>query len=265
MGRFSSLELEQSQSVEEVPASQGGGETSFGDRPKDASYFLSMAEEEYHLANFEKAMQLYSRALSFDPSNKTAWVFQVRCLISLSEFKEAAMWADKGMQVLGESPEMFAAKAMALCRMGDFSRAYALSDLSIGFTGDDPFVWLSRGEILLHQKKSNAEFCFQKALSSVGASWEISLETARIYLFYGLAHKAFATLETVVVKHSSNAALWHELGNCFRKMGMKDKSMQAYSNAIQLEPKFEAARKAMSAVENMGFLESLKTKIFGRK
>jgi len=223
MGRFSSLELEQSQQEEIQPAEK----ESFGEKPRDASYFIGMANQEYHLANYEKAMQLYSRALTFEPSNKNAWISQVRCLIHLSEFKEATMWADKGLQLLGEDPEMFAAKAMALCRMGDFSRAYGLSDVSIGFTGDDPFIWLSRGEILLHQKKANSEFCFQKALSSAGTSWEISLEIARIYLFYGLTHKALATIEGAVADNASKASLWYELGNCFRIMGMKEKSLQA--------------------------------------
>ena len=262
MGRFSSLELDQSQKEEEIQLSE---KESFGDKPRNASYFIDIAMQEYYLANYEKAMQLFSKALNFEPSNKTAWILQVRCLIHLSEFKEASMWADKGMQLLGEDPEMMAAKAMALCRMGDFSRAYGLSDVSIGFTGDDPFVWMSRGEILLHQKKSNSEFCFQKAISAAGSSWEIHLEIARIYQFYGLTHKALAILEDAASGNPSKAGIWFELGNCFRKMGMKEKSLQAYSTALQIEPKFEMAKKAMPAVRNMGFLESLKVRLFGNK
>jgi tetratricopeptide (TPR) repeat protein len=264
VGRFTSLEFEKTQPEDEVRLSEPEKELP-GEKPRDASYFIALAALAYHLANYEKAMQFYSKALTFDPSNRAAWTAQVRCLIHLSEFKEASMWADKGLQLLGEDPELFAAKAVALCRMGDFSRAYGLSDVSIGFAGDNPFVWLSRGEILLHQKKSNSEFCFQKALSSAGGSWEISLEIARIHMFYGNTHKALAVLQGAVSDNPSNAVLWYELGNSFRNTGMREKAMQAYFTSLELEPKFEMAKKAISETKGIGLFSLLKAKLFGRR
>jgi tetratricopeptide (TPR) repeat protein len=92
MGRFSTLELDHGQPPEEPSRKeepQGSGQESRGGAPRDAAYYLELAVKEYYLSDYEQAMRHFARALNFEPSNKTAWVSQVRCLINLSEFKEA--------------------------------------------------------------------------------------------------------------------------------------------------------------------------------
>jgi predicted Zn-dependent protease len=160
---------------------------------------------------------------------------------------------------------MIASKAMALCRMGDFSRAYGLSDVSLEKKGNSPLVWLSRGEILLHQRKSNAEFCFQKALSAMNGSWEIVVELTRVYLFYDYVQKALVILSEAVSQTPSKAPLWFELGNCHKTMGNRAKALEAYSNAFELDPGFELARKAFDRLSRMGFFDTVRAKLFGLK
>jgi len=258
MGRFTSLELEEAQAPELTQEE----DLSFGIETKNAESFLGEATEEFNLCNYEQALQLFSRVLSFDNENAAAWTGQVRCLINVNEFKEASMWADKAMEVLGETANLLAAKACALCRMGDFSRAYGLSDVSLEKHDAGPFVWLCRGEILLQQKRNNFDFCFEKAKGSQENSWEMMVEIARVYMFYNKNAAALLQLEAAVESTPSKGVIWYELGNCYINLGMQNKGINAFNHAIELETNLTMAKRRLREAESLGFWSRLKRKFF---
>lgn len=259
MGRFTSLELEEAQIPEPIKEEK---QDMFGTETQNADSFLSQAIAEFQLCNYEKSMQLFSRVLSFDNSNLSAWVGQIRCLINVSEFKEAVMWVDKAIEVMGETANILSAKACALCRMGDFSRAYGLSDVSLEQPGASSYVWLVRGEILLQQKRNNFDFCFDKVLSFQSDPWEMQVEIARVYMFYQKNAAALNHLEQAKEAAASKGLVWYELGNCYINMGMKSKAVEAFNHAIQLEPRMEMAQYKLKEAETMGFWSNVKRKIF---
>ena len=265
MGRFKSLELEQGQnSPAESGFSASEENCSFGEGVKGADDFLREAVEAVGLCEFEKALRLFARVLSFDNKNKTAWFGQIRCLLYLDEYKEALMWADKAIEAVGEGSELLAAKSCAYCRMGDFSRAYGLSDVSMEMKGTGPFVWLCRGEILLQQKKKNYTFCFDQALTVPSESaWQILIEIARVLMFYGKAAGALPYLETAKEKAPSQALVWYELGNCYADMGMKNNALEAYGHAEELNPEMAVVKDAVKGVRNTGVISNLKRRMFG--
>lgn len=257
MSRFSSLELDESAPTP-VNVQQP-----VGDKPRDGEFYLDLAKESFWGCDYEKALENYSKVLSFDSVNVSAWLGQVRCLMNLNEFKEASLWTDKAMEVIGEIPELLAIKATAFCRMGDFSRAFGLSDVSLEKKGSTPLVWICRGEVLLQRDSKNAEFCFQKALSN-GESWEIRLEIARVYLFYNKNVKAFEHLRAAMESHPSQPAVWYELGKCHLNLGEKGKSVEAFQRALELNSNFKAASNALGTAKRTGFLSSLTRKLFKR-
>ena len=258
MGRFTSLELEEAQ----APAPVEEEELDFGAETKDASSFLREAVGEFQLCNYEQALQLFSRVLSFDNKNAAAWIGQIRCLINMNEFKEASMWTDKATEVVGETANLLAAKACALCRMGDFSRAYGLSDVSLEKQGTSSFVWLCRGEILLQQKRDNFDFCFEKAKGSQAEPWEMLVEIARVYMFYHKNAAALLQLEEAKEAAPSKPLVWYELGNSYINLGMKEKGIKAFNHAMELEPKMVMAKKRLKEAESLGFWSNIKRKVF---
>lgn len=258
MGRFDSLELDEEKEAPQTTTER----QQFGEKQKGADDYIAMALASMQLCDFEKALQMFSRALSFDNKNITAWFGQLRCLIHLGEFKEANMWADKAIENLGETPELLAAKSCAYCRMGDFSRAYGLSDASMGKKGSSPFVWLCRGEILLQQNGQNYGFCFDQALISPAESWPTMVEIARIYMFYGKAAAALTYLELAMEDAPSKALVWYELGNCYAALGLKNKAINALDKAIELAPAMNIAQKKREKIQHSGFFENIKRKIF---
>src|SRR5438876_12406262 len=86
---------------------------------KDDGYYSAEARSAFESGNFESALRLYSKVLEFNPQNAAAWTGQVRTLIELSQFREAKLWADKALERFPQEPELLAAKAVALGRIGD--------------------------------------------------------------------------------------------------------------------------------------------------
>src|SRR5437016_5223835 len=109
MSRFGNLEFdsghEQSR-VEQTPA-------------KTEQYYLQEAQTSFQNGHFEKSLRAYAKVLEFNAQSASAWVGQVRSLIELGEFGEAQVWADKALASFPYEPELLAAKAVSLARLGD--------------------------------------------------------------------------------------------------------------------------------------------------
>ena len=98
---------------------------------------------------YETALRLYSRALELDKSLPEGWLGQVQMLVLLDELKEAEMWARKAFELFPNNGELLAARAQALCRLGDSKQAHAVSDGALKQPGQSAYRWIVRGELLL--------------------------------------------------------------------------------------------------------------------
>jgi len=258
MGRFSSLELEETQQSE----SQNEGKDIFSSERQNAETILKKAIENFQRCDFEQSMKFFARVLSFDNGNAFAWMGQIKCLINLHELKEAIMWTDKAVEIIGENANFLAAKSCAYCRMGDFSKAYAYSDASLEQKGASSYVWLCRGEVLLQQKRKNYDFCFDKAISAQSESWDILVEVARIYMFYNKNAIALTYLEKAKEKNPTESLIWYELGNCYINMGVKGKAIKSLSHALELNPEMEMANILVKKAESSGFFSRILKRYF---
>src|SRR5512141_2306263 len=110
---------------------------------KDEAYYLAEAQSAFERADFEYALRAYAKVLEYNPENAGAWTGQVRMLVELNEFHEAKIWAEKALERFPNEPELLAAKAVALGRVGDLSGALAFSDASIEERGNTPYIWLA--------------------------------------------------------------------------------------------------------------------------
>ncbi len=130
MGRFENLELEMKKKSTADDVKQN----------YDESYYLNLAQNAQINGDFETALRYFSRALSYKIDIPEAWIGQVLCLIDLGELKEAVTWADKASEVIGNDPELIAAKSMALGRLGDIEKALAYSDQAMKKGKNSPLI-----------------------------------------------------------------------------------------------------------------------------
>jgi tetratricopeptide (TPR) repeat protein len=246
MSRFGNLELggeseDQSPQQEQQPLA------------KDEAYYFGEARAAFENGNFEQALRYYSKVLEFNPQNAAAWTAQVRMLIELEEFREAKLWADKALERFPREPELLAAKAVALGRIGDLQGALAFSDASIEERGDTAYVWLARGDVMLARKEHRADYCFEKALLLAPKNWFIAWLAARIRSYYNEFVLALKLLQQAVEWNAGHFLLWLELGRCQQALGLVSIAEHSFTQARQLNPQCQEAGLALITLSQKGF------------
>jgi tetratricopeptide (TPR) repeat protein len=242
MSRFSNLEFD------------GTGERlpSRPERERDDLRVLHEARIAFENAEFESALRLCSKAIEFNPHQSAAWAGQVRALIELGEYSEANLWADKALERFPGETEIIAAKGVALARLGQFDEALALSDISVQQSGDTPYVWLARGDVLLARQESVADFCFDKALMLDAANWVHRWLAARIRAFYRQFAVALKLVQQALELRADHPILWMMAGECQRELGLLGAARNSFTQALQLDPACLQARHFITAMDGSG-------------
>ena len=162
------------------------------------------------------------------------------------------MWADKAIERFPREPELLAAKAVALGRIGDLQGALAFSDASIEERGDTPYVWLARGDVMLARKERRADYCFEKALLLAPRNWFIAWLAARIRSYYNEFVLALKLLQQAVEWNAGHFLLWLELGRCQQALGLVRLAEHSLTQAQQLNPHCQEACLALIQLSHSG-------------
>jgi tetratricopeptide (TPR) repeat protein len=181
-------------------------------------------------------------------------------LIELAEYKEAAMWADKALELFPEHPELLAVKAAACARDGLMEKAVGYSDNSITKDNVTWIVWLVRAEVMLGRKSSIAQNCISKAVASAGEDGPmVRLCAGRLLNRKGDYASALQYLRAATDELPKSALAWYELGICQAKLG-RPEAQASFEQALKMHPNWPVAGEALRKFEHRGFF----SKLFGR-
>jgi tetratricopeptide (TPR) repeat protein len=243
MSRFVHLELG-GDSEEQTPQQQA--------LVKDGAYYRAEAKRAFENGDFERALRHYSKELEFRPNTAEPWTGQVRMLIELGQFQDAGHWADKALERFPRDAELLAAKAVALARTGDLQGALAFSDSAMEERGDAPYVWLSRGDVLLARKEPRADYCFEKALMLAPGDWLVAWLGARVRLYYKQLVLALKLLQRAVELNATHFLLWLELGRCQQALGLVGPARLSFEQARQLNAQCSEAGTELARLAHSG-------------
>jgi tetratricopeptide (TPR) repeat protein len=218
---------------------------------RDEHYYLAEAQTAFAAGDFEKALRCFARVLEYNPNNTAAWSGQVRMLIELTEFHEAKLWADKALERFAQNPELLAAKAVALGRLGETDVALAFSDAAAAERGETPYIWLARGDVLLARGEKTAEFCFAKALALAAHDWFVHWLAARICFFYQKLTLAFKYIQQALALDPTRCSVWLQLGYCQRDLGLVGPAEVSFRRARELNPGQREVETALRSLTNV--------------
>ncbi len=236
------------------------GKAGTGEEIRDEEYFHKQAVRYWLAGDFELALRHYSRSLEQNSSFYPGWVGQVLMLIELGEYREAAVWVDKALEMFPEHPELLAVKAVACARDGRMEKALGYSDNSIGKDNVTSAVWLARAEVLLNRRSNIADNCVSKAVSIAGEEAPmVRLRAGRLLNRQGDYAGALGYLQKAVDEFPKSALAWYELGRCQAGLG-RSEARVSFEQALKLRPNWRVAEEALRKVKGRGFLRRL----FGR-
>ncbi len=246
MSRFGNLEFDSGHQASPLAASPA----------KTELYFLEEALRSFENGRFEESLRNFAKVLEFTPRSAPAWIGQVRSLIELGEFREAQVWADKALASFPNEPELLAAKAVTLARLGDLPGALAYSDAAVEAQISTPYIWLARGDVLLARREKRAEYCFEKALALAGQNWFVLWLTARVQAFYQHFAKGLKLAQQALTLEPARAVIWIEVGRCQMQLGLVSQAQNSFEQARELDPA-GAAQSFLNEAADTGFFQKV--------
>lgn len=258
MSRFANLEFESKEQKNKNQPRQPRSEHVL-DQERNDAYYLAQGESLFSQGKFEQALRAYSRTLELNADAFAAWFGQVRILIELDELKETVIWADKALERYKDHPQLLSAKAVAYARMGNIDKALALSDAVVRMPGNDHYMWLARGCVLLAAGQKNCEHCFWKAAYAVDKSkvWLTHLDIGRSYRYHRKFNLALRSLQKALETQTSSALVWCETGRCQLALGLKNAAIASFQHAIELDAACGEAKEGLTAAQNISLSQRL--------
>jgi tetratricopeptide (TPR) repeat protein len=256
MSRFNNLEF--GEEFNNEPQSQTAQRPGSKPNLKDEAHHLLAAKSAFENGRFEMALRSYAKVLEFNPHNPAAWIGQVRMLIELEQYEQAKLWADKALEHFANEPELLAAKAVALARLGDLKAALVYSDASIEEHGDTPYIWLARGDVQLAREEQRADFCFEKAFSLAPHDWFTRWLGARIHYYYEKFATALRLVQEALSFNAAHGVLWLQLGLCQQALGLVAPAKISFQQARELSPQSQEADNALRELYRLVFWSKLR-------
>jgi tetratricopeptide (TPR) repeat protein len=245
MSRFDRLEFEPARQQKPAVAQP------VSEAETDDANWLKKAITERQKGLHEAALRLYSRALEWDRSLVAGWVGQVQMLIALQEYPEAELWAKKALELFKNNPELLAARAQALCRLGNLNEAQIASDMSLNQQGQSAYPWLVRAEVILARKEKNETYCFDKAVQS-GGDWLMLLDMAAVYEQYGRINQSLIRARQAVERAPGQAYCWYCQGKYEASLGLNRPAEISFKRCLELVPNHVEAHRAWQQVRRGG-------------
>jgi tetratricopeptide (TPR) repeat protein len=240
MGRFANLDFDSRTHRAALPVTDDPWPN------LDAQGCLTKGDEHFQVGLYEQALVAYSKALRFNKDLVAAWVGQVRCLICLGEYPEAITWSDRALERFANTPDLLAAKGLALVYLGS-SEGPSYLDGAVEMRWPSAWVWLARGESLLvtRQPETNAHRCFLKAIEYAPDDWHIQMRIGMAYNRHRLPAKARSHLMTALRGAPNNPLLLYQLGWMLEGLGESTAAAGYYERALAVRPNFTEASDAL--------------------
>jgi len=211
---------------------------------------------------YENALRQYSRALELEKSLIAGWVGQLQMLVLIEEAPEADVWGRKALELFPGNGELLAARAQAVCRVGDIKQAHALADAAMAAPGRTAYRWQVRGEVLLANRQEMEQHCFSKA-RECDSDWLVSLETALIYLRYRFPAKATIAARAATELAPDQPYAWYVQGLSEMELDQSRLSRQCFERCLQLSPHHaEAKKRLLEVAKNRWSIGRLVRRVF---
>jgi len=206
---------------------------------------------------YETALRSYGRAAECERSHVAAWVGQAQMLVQLGEPRQAEMWAISGLKVFPHHADLLAARAQAVCRLGNHREAIQYNDAALQGEGTSAYRWSVRGELMTATKSPTASHCFDSAEQLEG-DWLVRTENANILRFYNSPLKALGRAAAAVSKAPDAPFAWMVKGLCEYEAGFRTQAVQSLEQVLQLDPTSQDAKYWQAIVlQDTGFLKRI--------
>nr|WP_276020149.1 tetratricopeptide repeat protein [Acetivibrio straminisolvens] len=235
-------------------------------------FYLSTADSEFDLGEYEKAIEYYDKALELNPDSDKAYIGKARAFDALGKYEKALEFFDKAIEINGNSAEAYNAKGITLANLERYEESFEnlkkamelepsnsvyQNDMAYGLNNLRRFeeaIQYAEKALELNPRNSSAYTNKGYALEALGKTDEaikcydkaIQLCPTDFYVYYNKALTVFETGKTEEAIELLDKALEIEpdyldaitsKGYCLNELGEYEKAIACFDTAIKKYPK----------------------------
>ena len=220
-----------------------------------------LADGWYHIGvmfqqenQWEQAFQALDRAIELDPGLAGAYIAQARVLaLGHGEYEAARAKAEEGLKVAPGDEEILYQVAQFFLAVRDNKQAEELFRSALSLEPDDLYAWIGMGQSLFAQERfGEALEAFEEASSIQTGTWQDAIAHAwlgRTYVGLDRPHSALREFELAAQLHPADSDNFVRLGDAYQLIGEEDKALEAYQQALSVNPANEWALERISDLQ----------------
>ena len=183
----------------------------------------------------EKAIEMYDRALEFDPDNAVALAAKGNCLRKLNMNEEAIQCFDKLVSLDEQTSDSWVIRGCCLVDLGQNGEALASFKKAIAVNKTSFRAWKAMGLVLMTDSAQEALECFEQAEGYGSYDIMAGVCKARCLLMLGRALETVDCCQRLLnIGGGKNMDIWQLIGEAFSQLGQQKIAERAFEKAFCL-------------------------------
>ncbi len=210
-------------------------ETASEKYPDEEKVLLSLGDIYAKRLQFDKAVEVYQKALALKPTDNHLRYVIGNCYFALNEYRLALSYYD---QIDDQTPDVLHNQALALAYIGRHSDSIKTIKKNLNHVDSNPFIYFLLIEQLIRLNENDEAIRYLKESErKVGKHKHLTLLGAVIYCKKGIWLKAYhAFMEYENISVFTNSDYIHAYGTSAWKIGQYQKAIMLFEQAIELNP-----------------------------
>jgi tetratricopeptide (TPR) repeat protein len=203
--------------------------------------YLRLGNGFYLEQDFEKAIDLYDKALALKPNAVEALLTKSATLALIGKYEHAMSINSRVLEIKPDSAEAWHNQGYILEEIGKLEEALAAFEKSLELKSSAE-MWDARGRVLYRLEKSEkALAAFEKAIELKQDFIDAWLNKGTVLNRLGQYSEAIFAYEKAIELNPDFANAWYNKGNTLDKLEKIEEAIAAYEKAIDLKPDFVEA------------------------
>jgi tetratricopeptide (TPR) repeat protein len=203
--------------------------------------YLRLGNGFYLEKDFEKAIELYDKALALKPNAVEALLTKSALLMLIGKYENAMSVNSRVLEIKPDFAEAWHNQGYILEELERLEEALAAFEKSLELKSSSE-TWDAKGRVLYRLGKSEeALAAFEKAIELKQDFTDAWLNKGTVLNRLGQYSEAITAYEKAIELNSDFAKAWYNKGNTLDKLEKTEEAIIAYEKAIELNPDFVEA------------------------
>lgn len=226
-------------------------------RLREAEFYFTEGEKYFILEDYAKALVLFEKSLSINPSNATVYFKKAQIHAQAEELTKALTAVNTALEFEQDNKYFYALASDIYTQMGNFKKASEQLEEMIGrIDGTDPYLFELAALYLYQNRYDDALQAYTRIENTYGISEEIIAQKQKIYLQLNDLDNALAEVQKLLDAYPGEEKYVLQYAELLLSNDLTDKAITFLQDFLQENESPQARLVLADLLKNKGDLEA---------